>query len=313
MITEAEGNLLEAPVDALVNTVNTVGVMGKGIALQFKRAYPAMFKDYEGAAKRGDLLLGRMHVWHADQLGGPTVIINFPTKRHWRAGSRIQDIEAGLDDLVRVIRREGITSIAIPPLGCGHGGLDWTEVGPLIREKLGELDEVDIRIYPPAGTPPAAAMITAGPKPRMTPGRAALITIVRRYSALAIEGATPIAVQKLMYFLQEAGEELSLRYARNHYGPYADGLRAVLRDIEGHYLEGFGDGSQRIEVSEPFRLLPGAWEASQALLISGHRLGTRFGGFTDCRVKRNIGMDVRCMKNKNNQDFTCIWLLLQPK
>lgn len=268
MITEAEGNLLDAPVDALVNTVNTVGVMGKGIALQFKRAYPAMFKDYAAAAKRGDLSMGRMHVWHTDQLDGPTVIINFPTKQHWRSGSRIQDIEAGLDDLVQVIRREGITSIAIPPLGCGHGGLAWTEVEPVIREKLGDLDEVDVRIYPPAGAPPAAAMRTAGPKPRMTPGRAALIEIVRRYSAVAIEGATPIAVQKLMYFLQAAGEGLSLRYERNHYGPYADGLRAVLRDVEGHYLEGFGDGTQRVEVSEPFRLLPGAREAAQALLES---------------------------------------------
>lgn len=268
MITEAEGNLLAAPVEALVNTVNTVGVMGKGIALQFKRAYPAMFKEYAAAARRGDLAIGRMHVWHVDQLDGPTVIINFPTKRHWRSASRIQDIEEGLDDLVQVVRRERIASIAIPPLGCGHGGLDWSDVEPVIRAKLEELDDVDVRIYPPTGTPPAAAMRTAGPKPRMTPGRAALIEIVRRYSTVAIEGATPIAVQKLMYFLQAAGEELSLDYERNYYGPYADGLRAVLREIEGHYLEGFGDGSQRVEVSEPFRLLPGAFESSQGLLDS---------------------------------------------
>lgn len=262
MISEADGNLLDAPVDALVNTVNTVGVMGKGMALQFKRAYPAMFKDYASAAKRDDLAIGRMHVWHTGQLDGPRVLINFPTKRHWRGGSKLADIEAGLNDLVNVIRQEQIRSIAIPPLGCGHGGLDWADVEPLIRAKLAPLKDVDVRIYPPTGTPAAADMRTAGPKPRMTTGRAALIEMIRRYSAVAVEGATPIAVQKLLYFLQVAGEDLGLRYERNFYGPYADNLRAVLRDIEGHYLEGFGDGSQRVEVSEPFRLLPGAREAA---------------------------------------------------
>jgi O-acetyl-ADP-ribose deacetylase (regulator of RNase III) len=266
MISEADGNLLDASVEALVNTVNTVGVMGKGIALQFKRAYPSMFRDYALAVKHGDLAIGRMHVWHTGLLDGPRVVINFPTKRHWRGRSNLADIEAGLDDLVRVIRREQIRSIAVPPLGCGHGGLDWADVEPLIRAKLASLEDVNVQIYPPAGTPAAADMRTAGPKPRMTVGRAALIELVRRYSEVAVEGATLIAVQKLMYFLQAAGEDLKLSYERNFYGPYADNLRAVLRDIEGHYLEGFGDGSQRVEVSEPFRLLPGAREAAwQAL------------------------------------------------
>ncbi|MGC4109816.1 MAG: macro domain-containing protein [Nocardioides sp.] len=260
MISVVDGNLLEAPVEALVNTVNTVGVMGKGIALQFKRAYPAMFKDYATAAKRGDLTIGQMHVWHTGQLDGPRVLINFPTKRHWRGGSKLKDIELGLDDLVTVIRREQIRSIAVPPLGCGHGGLEWRDVEPLIRSKLAQLEEVDVRIYPPAGTPAAADMRTAGPKPRMTQGRAALIEMIRRYSAVAVEGATPIAVQKLMYFLEVAGEPLGLRFERNFYGPYADNLRAALREVEGHYLEGFGDGSKAVEVSEPFRLLPGAQE-----------------------------------------------------
>lgn len=160
MITEAEGNLLDAPVDALVNTVNTVGVMGKGIALQFKRAYPVMFKEYAAAAKRGDLAIGRMHTWRTGQLSGPTIIINFPTKRHWRGSSKLADIEAGLDDLVDVVRREGVGSIAVPPLGCGQGGLDWAVVEPLIRSKLAQLGDVDVRLYPPAGPPPAADMPT---------------------------------------------------------------------------------------------------------------------------------------------------------
>lgn len=266
MISVAKGNLLAARVEALVNTVNTVGVMGKGIALQFKRAYPAMFKDYAAAARRGDITIGRMHVWQTGQLEGPSLVINFPTKRHWRSNSRLTDIEAGLDDLVAVIRRENITSIAVPPLGCGQGGLDWSDVEPLIRTKLAELEDVDIRIYPPAGAPAAADMRSAGPTPPMTAGRAALIETIRRYTAVAVEGATPIAVQKLMYFLQASGENLRLQYARNHYGPYADNLRVVLREIEGHYLEGFGDGSQRVELSEPFRLLPGAEDAARRTL-----------------------------------------------
>lgn len=120
MIRDMHGNLLADEADALVNTVNTVGVMGKGIALQFKRAYPEMFKAYARAAKDGTLETGRMHVWETGSLTGPRFIINFPTKRHWKAGSRIEDIDAGLTDLVRVVRDLGITSIALPPLGCGN-------------------------------------------------------------------------------------------------------------------------------------------------------------------------------------------------
>lgn len=116
MITEAHGNLLRADVDALVNTVNTAGIMGKGIALQFKRAYPDMFKEYSRAAKRGDLQLGQMHVWPTGLMTGPRYIINFPTKAHWRSNSKMLDIEASLADLVRVVRELEITSIALPPL-----------------------------------------------------------------------------------------------------------------------------------------------------------------------------------------------------
>src|SRR5680860_423212 len=128
MITAANGNLLEADVDALVNTVNTVGVMGKGIALQFKRAHPEMFRDYAGACKRGEVQLGKMHVWNTGQMTGPRFIINFPTKAHWKSRSKLRDIEAGLPDLVRVVSELNVPSIAVPPLGCGHGGLNWAQV-----------------------------------------------------------------------------------------------------------------------------------------------------------------------------------------
>ena len=131
MIELTAGNLLHAPVQALVNAVNTHGVMGKGIALQFKRAFPEMNDAYEAACKSGDVRLGRMHVVDLGGLaGGPRWIINFPTKRHWRQRSRMEDIDSGLIDLAATIHKEGILSIAIPPLGCGNGGLDWRQVRP---------------------------------------------------------------------------------------------------------------------------------------------------------------------------------------
>jgi O-acetyl-ADP-ribose deacetylase (regulator of RNase III) len=121
---EEEGNLLDADADSLINTVNTVGVMGKGIALQFKQAYPGNFQAYEAACRHGEVRLGKMFTYETGLLGKPRLIINFPTKGHWRARSRLSDIKAGLVDLRQVIGERGIESIAVPPLGCGNGGLD---------------------------------------------------------------------------------------------------------------------------------------------------------------------------------------------
>lgn len=266
MISESDGNLLEAEVDALVNTVNTVGVMGKGIALQFKRAYPDMFKAYARAAKDGALQLGSMHVWTTCALSGPRFVINFPTKAHWKSSSSLGDIERGLDDLVRVIRDLGIRSIAVPPLGCGHGGLDWQVVGALIRDRLGALDGVDVLLYPPAGSPAAAEMATGAVAPPMTPGRAALIGLLGRYRQRAVQDASLVEAQKLMYFLQSAGEPLGLRFQGHFYGPYADQLRHALNAVEGHYISGFGDGSSAVHDAEPIVLLDGAEAAALDLL-----------------------------------------------
>lgn len=265
MLTTASGNLLQADVDALVNTVNTVGVMGKGIALQFKRAYPAMFADYRKACRAGDVRLGRMHVWETGSFSGPRYIINFPTKGHWRNGSAMKDIAEGLSDLVAVIRRLGITSIAVPPLGCGNGGLDWADVEPQICWAFRALPDVDVRIYPPGNVPPAVEMPSSTERPNMSPGRAALIMLVDRYSARAL-GASPIEVQKLMYFLQELGEPLGLKFIKSFYGPYADNLRSVLRDVEGHYLIGWGDGSAKVQEAEPITVLAGAVESALPVL-----------------------------------------------
>jgi O-acetyl-ADP-ribose deacetylase (regulator of RNase III) len=148
-IESAVGNLLAAEAEALVNAVNTAGVMGKGIALQFRRAYPAMFDDYRRACAAGEVDVGRLHVWTTGQPSGPRYVINFPTKRHWRSGSRLEYIEAGLRDLVRVIEELEICSIAIPALGAGLGGLDWVTVRPLVVEHLGSLPNTRVLLYEP--------------------------------------------------------------------------------------------------------------------------------------------------------------------
>lgn len=291
--TENTGNLLQADVDALVNTVNTVGVMGKGIALQFKNAFPANFEAYRRACEEETVRLGEMFVFElatgesdpledsrstmfefeSDPVGGPRWIINFPTKAHWRSRTRIGHIASGLDDLRRTIQEQGIESIAVPALGCGNGGLDWQDVGPLIRERLSDLD-VDVRLYPPAGAPTASQMVVATERPVLTPGKAALVAIIDRYSVVAMSTSL-IEIQKLMYFLQEAGEDLRLRFVDHYFGPYADNLRHVLKALEGHHLRGFGDGSNPVEHSEPVVVLPGAAEEAADALADHPEVGSR--------------------------------------
>lgn len=275
MITEAHGDLLKSDVDALVNTVSTVGVIGKGIALQFRRAYPEMFEDYVKACKVGEVNIGRMHVWPTGGLSGPKYIVNFPTKKHWRAPSQTAWIEDGLVDLVRMIEELQIQSIAIPPLGAGNGGLDWTDIRPRIENAVRDLVDVDVRLCVPEGAPAAASMSPRAAKP-LTLGRAALIEVVAGYVRTAV-GASPIEVQKLMYFLQEAGEPLRLRYKPHLYGPYADNLRHVLNELEGAYLVGYGDGSARVQEAEPIIPLPDAAQQAAELLSEHPATRERIG------------------------------------
>ena len=158
MIEFQSGDLLKADVEALVNTVNTVGVMGKGIALQFKQAFPANFAAYEKAAKHKEIVPGKVFVFETGSFDNPRYIINFPTKRHWRSKAHLQDIEAGLQDLIRVIGERKIRSIAVPLFGCGFGGLDWNDVRPLIVSALESVPQVLAWVYQPDGAPPADKM-----------------------------------------------------------------------------------------------------------------------------------------------------------
>lgn len=288
MIRLSEGNLLKAPAEALVNTVNTEGVMGKGIALQFRQAYPAMFKAYVDGCKAGLVQLGQMDVHDLGGLAeGPRWIVNFPTKGHWRARSRLADIDAGLKDLVAVVRRLGIGSIAVPPLGCGHGGLDWAQVRPRIERAFAELPNVTVLLYPPAGAPVATEMPNRTERPSMTVGRAALIALMDRYlGGLLDPFVSLLEVHKLMYFMQEAGQDLRLQYDKGTYGPYAQNLRQVLIRLEGHYLQGYGDGAD--EPSKPIEMLDGAVDAAREFL-TGHadvalrmdRVASLIEGFED--------------------------------
>lgn len=246
MAEVVRGDILAADVEALVNTVNCVGVMGRGIALQFKKAYPANFKSYKAACDQGAVVPGAMHVHETGRLDNPRFIINFPTKRHWRANSRTADIEAGLVALVREVRERGIRSVAIPPLGCGLGGLDWQVVRPIVEQAMAQLPDVHVRLYEPAGAPASEEMAVATARPKMTQGRAALVCLVDRYLRAAMDpDVTLLEVHKLMYFMQEAGEPLRLRYAKAPYGPYAENLRHVLNAIEGHFVRGYGDAGDK--------------------------------------------------------------------
>jgi O-acetyl-ADP-ribose deacetylase (regulator of RNase III) len=264
MIEDARGNLLQADVEALVNTVNTVGYMGKGIALQFKQAFPQNFAAYAQAVRTGEVRAGQMLVVPTGFVTNPRYIINFPTKRHWRERSRLEDIDSGLTALVGEIRRQGIRSIAIPPLGCGNGGLDWSVVKPRILKALGDLPEVRVLLYGPHGSPAPADMPIRTKRPNMTAARALLLKLMEQYLGLAYR-LTLLEVQKLAYFLQEAGEPLRLGYEPGHYGPFATNLNKVLERIEGHFIRGYGD-SQKPDAE--IGLLNGATRAADAFLVS---------------------------------------------
>lgn len=269
MIETTKGNLLKASAEALVNTVNTVGVMGKGIALQFRQAFPEMYRAYEKACKDGDVRLGKVQVFDLGGLvGGPRWIINFPTKGDWRSRSRLEDVEAGLADLVMQVRRLGIRSIAVPPLGCGNGGLDWDEVRPCIETAFAAVPDVHVLLYEPAGAPKSEIMPNRTVRPKITLGQAALVGLMDRYlKGLLDPVVSLLEIHKLMYFLKAAGEDLPrLTFEKSIYGPYSPDLRHGLIRMEKHLTRGFGEGSDK--PTTPVELLPGAVEAAEAFLAN---------------------------------------------
>jgi O-acetyl-ADP-ribose deacetylase (regulator of RNase III) len=278
MIEFRTGDILKANAEALVNTVNCVGVMGRGIALQFKERFPANFKAYAAACERKEVKPGRMFVFETGTMMDPRFIINFPTKRHWRGKSRIEDIESGLVALRDEILTRRIRSIAVPPLGAGLGGLDWRDVRKRIENSLADLTDVEVVVFEPKGAPTERNRSTNVPK--MTAGRAALVGLMHRYlGGLLDPFVTLLEVHKLMYFMQAAGAPLRLRYAKAPFGPYAENLRHVLRDIEGHLVSGYADGGDAPD--KQLMLVPGAVDDAERFLSDDARTRDRFNRVAD--------------------------------
>jgi O-acetyl-ADP-ribose deacetylase (regulator of RNase III) len=271
MIEFKTGDILRAEAEAIVNTVNCVGIMGRGIALQFKNAFPENFKAYAAACLREEVQPGKMFVFETGQLS-PKYIINFPTKRHWKGKSRIADIESGLKALVEEIENRKIRSIAVPPLGSGLGGLKWADVRPRIEAALSGLNDLKVVVYEPNSGPVATKSREV---PDMTPGRAALVSLMHRYlGGLMDPFVTLLEVHKLMYFMQEAGEPLRLQYAKAAYGPYAENLRHVLHAVEGHLVSGYADGGDAPD--KQLELVPGAVSDAEVFLKEKQETVARF-------------------------------------
>lgn len=259
------GDIFQEEVEALVNSVNCVGIMGRGIALQFKKAYPDNFRAYEEACKRREVQPGRMFVYETGSLTLPRFIVNFPTKRHWRGKSRMEDISSGLMALAQEIRQRGIKSIAVPALGTSLGGLQWDRVRASIEEVLGEVPDLKLIVYEPGSVPADNRPNPSTDVPRMSASRATVIALMHGYLVGLLDPfLTLLEIHKLLYFMQSSGERLRLQYKRDQYGPYAANLRFLLRDMEGHMITGYGDGGDA-----PFKeidLVPGAVEETTEFL-----------------------------------------------
>lgn len=248
------GNLLEAQTQALVNTVNTVGVMGKGIALQFKEAFPMNFKIYAAACKKKELQPGKLLVVKEQTLQGEKIIINFPTKTEWYMKSKYEYVEEGLKELVRVIEEYKIESIAIPPLGCGNGGLKWEKVKAMIEKNLGHLNQVNIQVFEPnEAVKEILKQQDANKEIKLTPARAMLLYAMFYYESLG-ENASLFVANKLAYFLQRLGEKSlnRLKFEASHYGPYAVQVEHLLHNVNGKYLKGLEQMNAR--AFEPLEL-----------------------------------------------------------
>lgn len=267
MISYTQGNLLDARVEALVNTVNTVGVMGKGIALMFKEQYGRNFDLYAAACKAKKVKVGHMFVTETGELDGPRWIINFPTKEHWKGNSRVEWVESGLEDLKRALRDRKIRSVAIPPLGAGNGGLDWPTVKARIEAALSGLEDVDVIVFEPTDKYQNVAK-RAGVQ-KLTPARALVAESVRRYWVLGME-CSLLEVQKLAWFLERSLKHLGLRndlklnFVAHRYGPFAPNLNHLLNSLDGSYLR----SDKRIADSEPLDVI--GFDDSRKELVQGY-------------------------------------------
>ncbi|KAM3099277.1 macro domain-containing protein [Phormidesmis sp. 146-12] len=263
MIELSHGNLLDADVEAIVNTINCVGVMGKGLALQFKQRFPENFRQYQQACQAGEVKAGQMLIVPTGCLTNPRYIINFPTKRHWKNPSRLEDIQTGLQALITEVKRLGIRSIAVPPLGCGNGGLNWTRVAPLIESAFAELPEVSVLIFEPQEKLKGDLSLIVTAPPELNRARALLICLMEQYSRIS-DSLSASEIHKLAYLLQLAGEPLNLQFTKTAFGVFSANLSLVLQQLEGHSLQGYDDHDPWAES----QLMPGAIVAAHTVLSS---------------------------------------------
>jgi O-acetyl-ADP-ribose deacetylase (regulator of RNase III) len=245
LIESASGDIFKAEVDALVNPVNCEGETGRGLALQFKMKYPANFNAYYEACRHNQLQLGQMFTFETRSRSKPHYIFNFPIKNHWRETVSLTNIQNGLIDLANKILERQIETIALPPIGCGPGGLDWKDVRPLIEKHL-DRDKLQIIIYGFAAPPIHKAPSRPVEAPVMTVGRAALVHLMSRYTnSINDNHVTLPELHMLLYLLQEQGETLRLEFNKGSSSPYARNLRPVLNAIDGYYLSGYIGGPDR--------------------------------------------------------------------
>lgn len=264
MIQTKFGDILAADVEAIVNTVNCVGIMGKGIALQFKMKFPENYQFYKKTCDQGRMIVGKVLVFEQKSIDKPRYIINFPTKRHWKGKSTIQDISKGLDSLVAEVKKLKIKSIAVPALGSGLGGLDWQQVKSIIIDAFSALPDVDVWLYEPHYSPSVQSIEVNTKKPRITLTKALLIKLMQIYQVLGYSHSL-LEIQKLIYFINiPLNDELKFNFIKSNYGPYASTINHLLQDMENHYTRGFGDRVQKAEV----RLLDNAIEEAE-LFLSG--------------------------------------------
>jgi O-acetyl-ADP-ribose deacetylase (regulator of RNase III) len=243
MIKYLTGNILDSTAQALVNTVNTIGVMGKGIALQFKNQFPNNYKTYKEACDKKELKIGDLLVTEEESLlSGKKFIINFPTKTHWRFPSEYDYIEKGLAAMVDVIQEKKIESIAIPPLGSGNGGLDWSKVRAMIENKLQGLN-CNIFLYEPTH---AIKETLKKERVKLTPARAMMLSVL--YDLVRNgEFVSEFAAEKVAYFLQRFGakDAFKLEFKPNFYGPYSGKVRHVLYHLNGSYVMGYSSKDKK--------------------------------------------------------------------
>ncbi len=295
MIQYITGNILDSHAQALVNTVNTMGIMGKGIALQFKKAYPNNYKAYEKASKNANVKVGKMFVTlDSNTTTGERIIINFPTKTNWRKPSEYKYIEDGLENLIEVISDKQIKSIAIPPLGAGNGGLNWEKVKKLIEQKLGHLN-VDIYVYEPTLQIQEHLMKE---RVKLTDARALLLYVL--YDLVKNgEYVSEFSSEKICYFLQKFGAKkyFKLEFEPNFYGPYSGKVRFILNAINGSYLMGYSDMNKK--PFEPLTLVPDAFETvknyieknSELLVIANKTIVFLRGFYSDFALELLSSID----------------------